>query len=51
MTLSITAALIVAGVVGLWFYRQWLRRSLLLLFGAVFIWSMYLNVKGALWWT
>ncbi|MEY4547857.1 MAG: hypothetical protein RL685_4052 [Pseudomonadota bacterium] len=39
------------GVVGLWFYRQWLRRSFLLLFGAVFIWSMYLNVKGALWWT
>lgn len=37
------------GFVGIWFYRQWLRRSFIVLFGAVFLWSAYLNIKGALW--
>ncbi|MEY2935565.1 MAG: hypothetical protein RL033_6314 [Pseudomonadota bacterium] len=38
------------GFVGIWFYRQWLRRSFLSIFSVVFLWSAYLNVKGALWW-
>jgi hypothetical protein len=41
--------LIGVGFVGLWFYRQWLRRSFLVLFGAVLVWSAYLSIKGALW--
>lgn len=41
--------LIGVGFVGIWFYRQWLRRSFLVLFGAVLVWSAYLSIKGALW--
>jgi hypothetical protein len=37
------------GFVGLWFYRQWIRRAMLVLLGAVFLWSAYLNLRGVFW--
>jgi len=37
------------GFVGFWFYREWLRRVLLVAFAALFLVSAAISLRGALW--